>query len=144
MTKSLFTLFVMIIAVFGNGCGLGQQTFHEIKTPAIEDHASKPYDFKKGKYYTFTFSENAAYNFDEILVIKKLLSEKLDVENVWYKGKMSMCVPPGSDIGMTVIVDPVLLVRLEKANSKMEKLGFVLTTEPTMGECAYFVKNYDF
>lgn len=110
----------------------------------MEDHVIKTYEFPSGVYYWFEFEDETPYDFDETTIIKSLHQAEIFPTDVWYKGGSSMCVPPGSDIGMTVIVPPALLVRLEKAADAMQGLGFSIPEEPHVGDCAYRVKHYSF
>lgn len=106
-----------------------------------ENHVSETYNFPDGVYYSYIF-ENQAYDFDDNNLITKLINEKLPIQNIWYKAAASMCVPPGSDMGMTQLVKPVFLVQLSEKNEKIENLGFNLVEEPSAGSCAYRVKHY--
>ncbi len=108
-----------------------------------QDHASTEYIFSKGTYYSYAFEgEGPFYEFDEKAVIQKLKDAKVDIQEVWYKPASSNCRPPGSDLAMTVIVDPAFVVRLNKANKDMQKFGFKPTEEPSLGDCAYYVRHY--
>lgn len=110
----------------------------------MEDHASKMYEYPDGVYYVYEFDDETPYDFDETVIIKALLEAGIQPLDIWYKGGSSMCVPPGSDIGMTVIVPPGMLVRLEKVSDQMPTLGFTIPEEPHVGDCAYRVRRYQY
>ncbi len=109
-----------------------------------EDHSSQGYDFPNGIYYTYQFQENALTEFDVNELIQKLIKEDIQLTDLWYKAGSRSCLPPGSIMAMQLIVEPVLLVRLEKDNKKLNQLGFKSTTLTDMGACAYRVKRYRF
>ncbi len=110
----------------------------------LEDHSSSAFDFPKGVYYSFKFSEDPVQQFDVNQLIDQLTMEKIPVTDLWYKAGSRSCLPPGSDMAMQVIVEPVLLIRLEKENEKLAGLGFLKTFPTDMGECAYRVKRFRF
>ena len=122
---------------------LKSQEVSSFKDFVHQDHASTEYIFSKGIYYSYTFEgEGPFYEFDEKAVIQKLKDAKIDIQEVWYRPASSNCRPPGSDLAMTVIVDPAFVVRLDKANKDMQKFGFNQTDEPSLGDCAYYVRHY--
>ena len=140
--KTLILLTLMSFS-FAN-CQMTKKAVREIPEPSIEDHASSEYIFEKGVYYAFVFPEGPSYGFDQIAQISKFLAAKIDFDDVWYKSGASGCRPPGSDMAMSVMVDPALLVLLDKADKKLEEMGYILVTEPSMGDCAFHVKRYKF
>lgn len=108
----------------------------------IEDHASKAYTFPTGTYYQFVFDEKSAEGIDAQQYLLELLNLKIVWTDAWYKGPSRMCVPPGSSIGMQVIVEPAFVIRLEKPHDGMLQKGFVKTAEPGMGDCAFRVTHF--
>lgn len=110
----------------------------------IEDHASTSYAFKEGSFYTFDFGDATVGGFNEKALIEKLLEAKIPLTDIWSKSGASGCRPPGSDLVMTVMVDPAFLVRLDKNDDRLTALGFVKTNEPGTGDCAYIVRHYRF
>ncbi|PKP52287.1 MAG: hypothetical protein CVT92_09780 [Bacteroidetes bacterium HGW-Bacteroidetes-1] len=144
MNKTINGTLACIFLAFSFGCHTSQNTVKTIPEPLTEDHASADYNFDKGIYYTYVFEEGANFGFDEKALISKILTTGSDVKDIWYKSGASMCVPPGSNMGMTVMVDPSLLIRLDKSDTELMNLGFIETTEPGLGDCAYYVKRYRF
>jgi hypothetical protein len=138
-----FTLILMIIAFAA--CRSQKARGGSEPLVVMEDHASKTYEYPtEGAYYTFRFEEETPYDFDETAIISALLDAGIKPLDIWYKGGSSMCVPPGSDIGMTVIVEPGMLVRLGSPSDKMAALGFEMPEEPHVGQCAYRVRHYQY
>jgi hypothetical protein len=110
----------------------------------MENHVIEPYVFPSGVYYWFEFEDETPYDFDETTIIRSLHQAEIFPTDMWYKSGSSMCVPPGSDIGMTVIVSPALLVRMDGPMDDMKDFGFVVPDEPHVGDCAYRVKHHSF
>lgn len=110
----------------------------------IEDHASTEYTFKEGHFYTFDFGSTHTKVLDDKALIEKIMAAKIPVTDIWSKHGASGCRPPGSDLVMTVMVDPAFLVRLNKEDERLSALGFVKTEEPGTGDCAYVVRHYRF
>lgn len=139
-------LFLTLILASGIllSCKSPMKTAQSEPNMIMEDHVSAKYIFPEGEYFTYRFPADTPYDFDESAIMTSLSEAGIRPLNVWYKSGSSMCVPPGSDIGMTVIVEPSLLVRLAKTNDKMESLGFRHTDEPGLGSCAYRVRNYQY
>ncbi len=139
-------LFLALILASGIllSCKSPMKTTQSEPNMVMEDHVTSKYIFPDGTYFTYHFPSDTPYDFNEAAIMASLSEAGIKPLNVWYKSGSSMCVPPGSDIGMTVIVEPALIVRLEKANDKMESLGFHPTDEPGLGSCAYRVRNYQY
>jgi hypothetical protein len=135
---------LMVILLIGGGCQATKKTTGTIPEPKTEDHASQPYAFKSGFFYTYVFNDGPAYIDDDKAIIKKLLAAKIPVKDIWYKAGSSSCSPPGSDMAMSVIVEPVFLVRLENNSAEITNLGFIKADAPEMGDCAYYVRHYTF
>jgi hypothetical protein len=143
MKKKIIWFFVMILLV-GGGCKATKKTTGSIPEPKMEDHASQAYAFKSGVFYTYDFNDGPGYIADDKAIINKLLAAKIPVKDIWFKAGSSSCVPPGSDMAMTVIVEPVFLVRLENSSAEITGLGFKKTDEIGLGDCAYYVRRYAF
>jgi hypothetical protein len=143
MKKKIIWFFVMILLV-GGGCKAGKKTTATIPEHLMEDHASGPYVFKAGAFYTYVFTDAPGYISDDKAIINKLLASKIPVKDIWFKQGSSSCVPPGSDMAMTVMVEPVFLVRLERPSDEITGMGFKKTDEPGLGDCAYYVRRYTF
>ena len=124
------------------GCKSVQKVSKSVSEPVVEDHATSPYAFKAGFYYIFDFSDPSVSGFNEKAAIENLIKGEIPVTDIWYKAGARSCRPPGSEMVMTVIVEPVFLVRLNKAYSGMTELGYKLAEEPGLGDCAYTVRHY--
>lgn len=136
------TLYAIIIVLFG--CSSTKKVPAVTINAVVEDHSSSAFDFPKGVYYSFKFSEDPVNQFDVNQMIDQLTMKKIPVTDLWYKAGSRSCLPPGSEMAMQVIVEPVLLIRLEKENEKLSGMGFTKLFPIDMGECAYRVKRYRF
>ncbi len=137
-------LSILGITLLFIGCQSTKTTTQSIPDFIQEDHASTAYHFPQGTYYHYEFSGENMYDFDEKAVISKLLADKIIPQDVWYKPGSSNCSPPGSDMAMTVIVSPSLIIRFDKTNDKINAYGFTAADEPSTGDCAYYVRHYSF
>lgn len=133
-----------MILLVGGGCKATKKISGSVPEPKMEDHASQAYAFKSGVFYTYVFNDGPGYIADDKAIINKLLAAKIPVKDIWYKAGSSSCVPPGSDMAMTVIVEPVFLVRLENSSAEITSMGFTKADSPEMGDCAYYVRHYEF
>jgi hypothetical protein len=125
-------------------CQSTNQTPTKVINSVVEDHSTTPLSFTKGDYYSYRFREETDQDFNIQQLIGTLVKEKIQVTDLWYKAGSRSCLPPGSEMAMDVIVTPVLLIRLEKPNVEVLKLGFSRIDAPDMGDCAYRVKRYRF
>jgi hypothetical protein len=135
-------LFITMFVLFG--CSSTKKAPSITINAVVEDHSSTVFDFPKGEYYSFKFSDDPVNQFDVNQMIDQLTKEKIPVTDLWYKAGSRSCLPPGSEMAMQVIVEPVLLIRLEKENEKLSGMGFTKIFPTDMGECAYRVKRYRF
>ncbi len=142
--KSFCVLLLSFISIVFIGCSTTKQTNNLIINSVFEDHETEEYSFPKGVYYSFKFSEDPVQQFAVNQLIDQLTKEKIPLTDLWYKAGSHSCLPPGSDMAMQVIVEPFLLIRLEKENEKLAGLGFLKTFPTDMGECAYRVKRFRF
>ena len=133
-----------LIAIFSSflACHTHKPTSKDGNKSSIEDHASKPYVFAAGTYYQYVFEEKSAEGIDAQQYLLELQNLKIAWTDAWYKGASRMCVPPGSSIGMQVIVEPAFVVRLDKQHDGMLQKGFVKTAEPGLGDCAFRVTHF--
>ncbi len=139
---------LMIITVIGlvlnAGCRSSKSGAKTLPQPIAEDHSSGEYIFPEGVYYTYNFNSSPAYDFELPVAVASLHKRGFCPIELWFKPGASSCVPPGSDMAMTVIVEPVLLLRFKKQQKGLEKLGYEIVSEPSAGSCAYVVKRYSF
>ncbi len=141
--KKFIGFIVLIMGIIS--CGSTRNQSAKVVNKVLEDHESSAYEFPKGVYYAYQFDETKpAYGFDEQLVIEQLAAKGIAVKNMWYKAAASSCVPPGSSMAMTVMVEAAMVVQLEEANDQLLEMNFVLTTAPSLGSCAYRVNRYMF
>ncbi|HQO50123.1 MAG TPA: hypothetical protein PK939_06825 [Bacteroidales bacterium] len=142
ITRSRFTLILLVMTSLLVGCKSTGPVAKSHNEPVVEDHASRPYAFSTGVFYAFDFNNPAVAGFNEAASLKSLLESGLAVTDVWYKQGSRSCRPPGSDMAMDAIVEPVFLVRMDSANDKLLKMGYLMTKEPGLGDCAYVVRHY--
>lgn len=133
-----------LIAFFSSflACHTQKQAAQVGNKSTIEDHMGKPFAFPAGIYYQFVFDEKSAEGIDAQQYLLELQNLKIIWTDAWYKSPARMCVPPGSSIGMQVIVEPAFVVRLNKQHDGMLQKGFVITAEPGMGDCAFQVTHF--
>jgi hypothetical protein len=136
-----FFLFGLIVTT---ACQSSKKIVDKMPEAVIEDHASTAYHFKEGSFYTFDFSNSTTEGFNEKALIEKIIESRIPITDIWAKNGASGCRPPGSDLVMTVMVDPAFLLRLNKNDERLSALGFVKTDEPGTGDCAYTVRHYRF
>lgn len=142
--KDLLFLFSFICLLSSAGCHSAKSGVQSLPQPAFEDHSSGNYSFPTGVYYVFDFGEDPGYNFEVADALAKMRANHFRPLEIWFKPGASSCTPPGSDLSMSVIVEPVLLVRFRKTQRGIEKLGYRLVEDPSAGSCAYFVRRYHF
>jgi hypothetical protein len=142
--KNIFVTVVLMSAIVFGSCQSTKQAQTNVINSIIEDHSTSVYDFPKGTYYAYRFKDDMAQDFDVLTLINELTKQKILVTDLWYKNGSNSCVPPGSEMAMQVIVEPVLFIRLEKPDAEVLKFGFGLSYQPDMADCAYRVKRYRF
>jgi len=142
--RPLLLLFSFIYLLLSPGCHSTKSGVHSLPQPELENHATGNYTFPAGVYYAFDFGENPGFNFEVAGALAGMRDNHFRPLEMWYKPGASSCTPPGSDLSMTVIVEPVLLVRFKKPQRGIEKLGYQLVEEPSAGSCAYYVKRFRF
>lgn len=109
----------------------------------VENHA-QGYIFPEGHYYYYDFQKPYSHDFDLYGVFRQLAKVPIGVQDAWYKPYDSVCLIPGSNIALTVIVPPALIVRLEYRDPRIIQLGFIYTENPDTGICNYAVRRYSF
>ncbi len=135
----------MVLSMVLISCGSTRNQSAKVVNKVLEDHESSAYEFPAGVYYAYQFEDDKpAYGFDEQLVIEQLASKGITVKNLWYKAASSSCVPPGSSMAMTVMVEAAMVVQLNEADDQLLEMNFVKTTVPSLGSCAYRVNRYMF
>lgn len=128
-----------------SSCSSTRNANENVVNKVMEDHESAGYTFPEGIFYTYQFeTDKPAYDFDVEALIEKLAAEDIPVKNLWYKAASSSCVPPGSSMGMSVMVDAVLIVQTSEKTAALGGLGFQRITAASMGNCAYRVSRYIF
>jgi hypothetical protein len=142
--KKLIGIALVTFLIAFSGCGTNKKMKAQIPEVVIQNHAEAPHIFKAGSYYAYDFQSKIAYVFDEKEIIGRLRKEKVAITDIWNKYGASSCAPPGSDIAMTVIVEPVFLIRLEKKDDRLLAMGFAPVDEPSTGDCAYAVRYFKF
>ena len=138
-TGLVLLISILLFAGCSNSMGKKSKTLNAI----MEDHETEVYNFPEGFYYAYQFPEDAqSGTFDEKSLITQVLDTKLPVRNIWYKAASNSCIPPGSEMAMSVMVEPAFVVQLHEESDKLTKLGFVSVKKPQMGSCAYRVKRF--
>lgn len=106
--------------------------------------------FEPGVYYYFNFGSEKTLNYEFFTIdsyksyfyfedfIELVKNEDMVVLELWYKESRSNCN------GLTALVQPSLIVKTDKENSKLEGFNFEKTSEPyvQIGWCANKVKHY--
>lgn len=140
----VFRLPLMLLLILAIGaCSSSLSKKSKTLNAIVEDHETSVYEFPSGHFYAYQFAaDEQAGSFDEASMIQKVLDTKLLVRNIWYKAASNSCVPPGSEMAMSVMVEPVFMVQLHEESDKLGKLGFVPVKKPQMGSCAYRVKRF--
>jgi hypothetical protein len=113
-----------------------------IYTVTFEDHTSG-YSFPSdGVYYEYPFSSytEKIENGEEFLI--NLYNQGIIIIDAWYQAGSNMCVPPGSDIGMTVIVEPRFIILLESKDNSVAYYNFQQVESPSSIFCGYYVTRY--
>lgn len=143
MRTRIFIISALVILLCA-GCKGSKTGPKALPKPVAEDHSTGEYNFPAGVYYTFNFNGSPAYDFDLAGAVNKLKQNGFRPAELWYKPGASSCAPPGSEMTMTVMVEPALLARFNKEQPGIEKIGYELAAEPSAGSCAYVVKRYRF
>ena len=113
-------------------------------TIVYEDHQTIHYGFPPGNYYYYEFPEPEHADHDVDAIFIQIIERGNQLREAWYKSYTSSCVPPGSDQGMSVIVPGSLIIRVNQPVIGLKAIGFVETTDPDVGSCAYGVQHYQF
>lgn len=113
-------------------------------TVTIEDHATAPYQFPSGVYYSYIFPEPQSFEFDVDAVFRQASARGVQLRDAWYKNYNTGCAPPGSNIVMPVIVPGGFVVRVDVQAPALLTIGFVDTSNPSVESCAYRVRHYHF
>ncbi len=108
----------------------------------VEDHSSEDFRFEVGVFYSFHFPESFDEHFSESAQIQALTDAGIRFTDLWFKRGSRSCRPPGSNQVMMVVVEPSLLIRLDKPDLNLIPMGYTETSEPGLGNCAYSVKHY--
>lgn len=140
--KLIYQLF--IIGIILSSCSALKHDTTKVKTSDVfEDHQTSAFVFQEGVYYQFRFDEVTTMNgIDELALLNELEKQGVNWQEAWYKAPARMCMPPGSEMGMMVIVEPAFVIKLIKESEKLSQIGFALTDAPSLGDCAYSVKRY--
>lgn len=138
------TLMIAILALgwFATGCRGSLSGAQTLPQAVVEDHSGGNYIFPAGVYYAFDFGQGFSSSFEVNAALTGLHENRFRPLDIWYKPGSSSCVPPGSDVAMTVMVEPVLIIRFKKPQPGIERLGYRMVDEPSVGSCAYYVRRY--
>lgn len=142
--KRLSVLLVLVSIVTVVGCK--HRTIEPVQryTMWIEDHARTPYDFPVGVYYSFVFPGPQSFEFDVEAVFSQAAERGVRLRDAWYKSYNTGCTPPGSNITLPAIVPAGFVVRVDERAPELQTIGFVETSNPNVGWCAYRVCHYHF
>jgi hypothetical protein len=133
MTTIASRLVVFALLLISSDSCADKGTHIELPYRIVVENHSESYSFPSGIYYSYVFAEPYSSNYDVDPVFRKLLGAGVRINDAWYKHYNSGCAPPGSNIVMPAIVDPVLLVRRDSPNSTIQQFDFVQTQTPDMG-----------
>jgi hypothetical protein len=142
--KQLSVILVLVSIVTVVGCSRRGIEPVQRYTVSIEDHATSPYEFPSGVYYSFVSPELQSYEFDVDAVFHQAAVRRVLLRDAWYKSYNTGCTPPGSNITMTAIVPAGFVVRVDERAPALQTIGFVETSNPNVEWCAYRVRHYHF
>lgn len=144
--KQLSTLLAVIGIVIVSGCkDKGNEPAMQLRyNVTIEDHETSPYQFPSGVYYSFAFPEPQSFKFDVDAVFRQALVIGVRLRDAWYKNYGTECAPPGGIITLPATVPGALVVRVDEPTTELQTIGFVRTSNPDVGWCAYRVHHYHF
>jgi hypothetical protein len=131
-----------IVVVFG--CSDQRSELSLQYTVTIEDHEATTYQFPSGIYYSYVFPEPQSTDFDVDAVFMQVLERGIQLRDAWYKNYRSSCSSPGSDYVLPAIVEGGFVVRVDRRALELQAIGFVETSNPNVGWCAYAVRHYHF
>lgn len=142
--KQFSILLTFVSAVIVGGCNDqgSEPTLQYVVR--IEDHATTPYQFPPGVYYSYVFPELQSFEFDVDAVFRQALARSVQLQDAWYKRYNTGCTPPGSNISMPAIVPGGFVVRVDEPAPVLQTIGFVETSNPGVEWCAYRVRHYLF
>ncbi|MDP3463823.1 MAG: hypothetical protein Q8S18_13605 [Bacteroidales bacterium] len=135
--------YLVLLGFLLSSCSATKRDAKVISSDVFEDHLTTEFVFQQGAYYQFKFDDASMVNgIDELAVLNELVKQGVSWQDAWYKAPSRMCTPPGSEMGMMVIVEPAFVIRLAKKSEKMSQFGFGFTDSPSLGDCAFSVKRY--
>jgi hypothetical protein len=142
--KQLSVLLVLVCIVIMVGCSNRGIEPAQRYTISIEDHETAPYEFPWGVYYSFVFPEPQSFVFDVDSIFNLAADRGVRLRDAWYKSYRTECAPLRSIISMPIIISGGFVVRVDELAPVLQKIGFVETSDPNVGECAYRVRHYHF
>lgn len=142
--KQLSVLLVLISIVTMAGCSRRGTEPVQRYTVTIEDHETSSYEFPAGIYYSFVLPELQSFEFDADAVFRQAAERGVHLRDAWYKNYNTGCTPPGSNLTMTAIVPGGFVVIVDEHTPALQTIGFVKTSNPSVGWCAYRVRHYHF
>jgi hypothetical protein len=145
LQKSLLKLLLLLLlGVFiASSCSTKRKATERKVSVCLNTVDGSEIIFPDGKYYAFRFDETTiSIVIEPETVLKSLTEAGIHWEEAWYKAPARMCVPPGSEIGMMVIVEPAFVVRTAGKVESIAAYGFIETQEPGLGECAFVVQHF--
>jgi len=145
LQKSLYRILLILLlgVVIASSCSTKRKTTERKVTVCHDTLDASNISFPEGKYYTFRFDEasgSAGIVPDKLL--KSLSENGINWEQAWYKSPARMCVPPGSDMGMMVIVEPAFVLKTNGKQHDLSAYGLIETSAPHLGECAFRVQHF--
>lgn len=145
LQKSLYKILLILLlgVVMASSCSTKRKATERRVTVCQDTLDATSISFPEGKYYALRFDEvsSSAGILPEML-LKRLSDDGIGWEQAWYKAPARMCVPPGSEIGMMVIVEPAFLLKINGQKKDLSVYGLMETTVPDLGECAFRVQHF--
>jgi hypothetical protein len=141
INKVLFMLLLGVI--IASSCSTKRKTTERKVTLCQDTLDGSNLSFPEGKYYTFRFDEvSGSAGIVPEKLLKSLSDDGIGWEQAWYKAPARMCVPPGSDMGMMVIVEPAFVIKTSGQQKDLSAYGLAETSAPDLGECAFRVQHF--
>jgi hypothetical protein len=113
-------------------------------TLTIEDYETSPFQFPSGVYFSYANPDLQSSDFDADAALRNAVAQGLRIQDSWYKSYSANCTLPGGTHISPVVVEGCLLVRAALPAPGVRTVGFVETSEPNIGSCAYRVRHYHF
>jgi hypothetical protein len=132
----IILLFLFIFQSCESSTGISLDSYSKSTIDTMDD-----YQFSNGTYYTYKFS-SLSETVNAEAEIEKLLAKNIIVNQVWYRGPLNGCRPPGAGHTTRTMYKATFLVLLRNPYGEISDEKYSkLTKEPNIS-CGYYVLNY--